>query len=272
MSQKECATISSLSVRRLLGDVKTIMQNPLTDHGIYYSHDEADMLKGYALIIGQEDTPYFGGFYFFEFAFPPNYPYSPPTVTFCTNNGQVRFNPNLYTNGKVCVSILNTWKGDQWSSCQTITTVLLSLAMLFSKMPLLNEPGVGVKHPDMKNYNSIIEWANISVAICDVIKKHPRVYLEGFYQFYDIVLDHFLLHFDKHHEFVYKKYLQHIEPIGYDTNMYNIHVIADYGKLLDRLMECKAIAMSLREPKTNTLEPSIKEGCEAKTPCSESSV
>jgi len=261
--QTECAPISSVSVRRLLVDVKTIMQHPLTEHGIYYSHDESDMLKGYALIIGQEDTPYFGGFYFFEFAFPPNYPFSPPVVTFCTNNGQVRFNPNLYTNGKVCVSILNTWKGDQWSSCQTITTVLLSLAMLFSKTPLLNEPGVGLKHPDIKPYNSIIEWANISVAICDVIKKHPRVYLERFYSFYDIVLDQFLLHFDAHMDFVAKQYLQQPRSVCYKTNMYGLHVVVDYEKLQERLMECKAIAVSVRDNKPlvpNSLVPSIKEG------------
>lgn len=261
-SQSECASISSITVRRLLADVKTIMQNPLTDHGIYYSHDESDMLKGYALIIGQEDTPYFGGFYFFEFAFPTNYPYSPPTVTFCTNNGQIRFNPNLYSSGKVCVSILNTWKGDQWSSCQTITTVLLSLSTLFSQMPLLNEPGISLKHQDMNPYNAIIEWANISVAVCDVVKKNPRVYLEKFYPFYDIVLDQFLLHFDAHMDFVAKQYLQQPKPVCYNTTIYSLHVVVDYGALQDRLMECKAIAMSVRDGKPavpNSLESGIKE-------------
>ena len=62
--------ISKETISRLVNDVKNIIKNPLSEHGIYYQHDEADMLKGYALIVGPEDTPYFGGFYFFEFSFP----------------------------------------------------------------------------------------------------------------------------------------------------------------------------------------------------------
>ena len=59
--------ISKESVHRLLLDVRQIMKNPLEDNGIYYSHDETDMLRGYAMIVGPSDTPYFGGFYFFKF-------------------------------------------------------------------------------------------------------------------------------------------------------------------------------------------------------------
>lgn len=28
-----------------------------------------------------------------------------------TGGGKVRFNPNLYNNGKVCLSLLGTWSG-----------------------------------------------------------------------------------------------------------------------------------------------------------------
>ena len=70
MSQEKTVTLSKETIRRLLNDVKIIINTPLTDHGIYYSHDEDDIMKGYALIIGPSDTPYFGGFYFFELQFP----------------------------------------------------------------------------------------------------------------------------------------------------------------------------------------------------------
>ena len=59
--------ITKESISRLLTDVKQIIKNPLSENGIYYVHDDTDMLKGYALIIGPDDTPYFGGYYFFEF-------------------------------------------------------------------------------------------------------------------------------------------------------------------------------------------------------------
>ena len=150
--------ISKESVNRLLKDVKNIIKNPLFDNGIYYIHDDSDLLKGYALIIGPEDTPYFGGYYFFELKFPFDYPHTPPKVTYYTNGDDVRFNPNLYKCGKVCVSLLNTWRGEQWTSCQTISTVLLTLCTLLCKNPLLNEPGVSFTHADMKKYNVIIEY------------------------------------------------------------------------------------------------------------------
>ena len=32
-------------------------------------------------------------------------------LTYLTNDGNTRFHPNLYRNGKVCLSVLNTWRG-----------------------------------------------------------------------------------------------------------------------------------------------------------------
>jgi ubiquitin-protein ligase len=67
--------ISKETISRLLNDVKQIIKNPLSENGIYYIHDDSDILKGYALIIGPSDTPYFGGNYFFEFEYPRDYLY-----------------------------------------------------------------------------------------------------------------------------------------------------------------------------------------------------
>ena len=61
--------INKETIQRLLKDVRQIIKHPLTDNGIYYSHGENDMMKGYALIVGPSGTPYFGGYYFFEFYF-----------------------------------------------------------------------------------------------------------------------------------------------------------------------------------------------------------
>ena len=47
-----------------------LYNNPLNNDGIYYSHDETDITKGYALIIGQDGSPYKDGFYLFKFHFP----------------------------------------------------------------------------------------------------------------------------------------------------------------------------------------------------------
>jgi ubiquitin-conjugating enzyme E2 Z len=162
----------SNNLKRLLKDVRNIMKNPLTNHGIHYIHDNNDCTVGYALIIGPQETPYKNGFYFFKFDFPPAYPYEPPKVNYLTNGENVRFNPNLYRNGKVCLSVLNTWKGEGWTSCQNISSVLLTLVShVFCKNPILNEPGVTKTHPSYKSYHEILNWANYKVAFYDVINK-----------------------------------------------------------------------------------------------------
>ena len=43
------------------------IKNPLTNHGIYYIHDETNIMKGYAMIIGPKKTIYQDGFFFFSF-------------------------------------------------------------------------------------------------------------------------------------------------------------------------------------------------------------
>tara|TARA_Y100000816_G_C26091384_1_gene576801 strand:- start:404 stop:1144 length:741 start_codon:yes stop_codon:yes gene_type:complete len=167
----EKKTMTIKSQKRLLKDVADIMKNNLSDQGIYYIHDENNFLNGYAMIFGPEKTPYENGVYFFSFKFPYNYPFSPPKLTYLTNDGKTRFNPNLYRNGKVCLSILNTWKGEQWTSCQTIRSVLLTLVTVLNENPLLNEPGVSPKNPQVDTYNKIIRYRNYCVAINNVLEQ-----------------------------------------------------------------------------------------------------
>jgi ubiquitin-conjugating enzyme E2 Z len=232
--------ISKETINRLLKDVKQIIKSPLTDNGIYYIHDDTDMLKGYALIIGPENTPYFGGYYFFEFYYPVDYPHSPPKVTYCTNRNGIRFNPNLYVCGKVCVSLLNTWRGDQWTSCQTISTVLLTLCTLLNETPLLNEPGVTIQHKDFLPYNKIIEYANLGIAVCDIVSKREGIYLPFFYLFYSYVKDSFYKNYDKMMEFAEKKYKEEF-PLCKNIviGFYGLNVLVDYNRLIQKLKETK---------------------------------
>jgi ubiquitin-protein ligase len=179
--------VSKETMKRIISDIKTLRKEPLNTHGIYYEHDDTDMLLGRALIIGPADTPYADGFYLFKFKFPTNYPHEPPVVEFCTSDGRTRFNPNLYRSGKVCLSILNTWEGEQWSGCQTISTVLLALCTILNDTPLLNEPGVTKQHHDYANYNKIIAYKNYEIAIIEMLLRPPS----DFATFQPIMREHF---------------------------------------------------------------------------------
>lgn len=244
------AFITKETINRLLKDVRHIIINPLTDQGIYYIHDDSDMLKGYAMIVGPSETPYFGGFYFFEFTYPYDYPHSPPKVKYCTNGNGIRFNPNLYTCGKVCVSLLNTWRGDQWTSCQSISTVLLTLCTLLCKDPLLNEPGVDDKHRDINSYNEIIEYSNLNVAVCDIVKKKNDVYLSFFDNFYPYIKENFNKNYNKLLEFAQKKQSdQNVQNKCFKTGFYNMNVTVNYNNIIMKLNEAKQISeiISLEE-------------------------
>jgi ubiquitin-protein ligase len=226
--KEKIVVIKKENIQRLISDVKNIIKNPLIDNGIYYKHDETDLLKGYALIIGPENTPYFGGFYFFQFAFPSDYPYSPPLVTYLTTNGKTRFNPNLYNNGKVCVSILNTWTGDKWSACQTISSVLLTLCTLLVDNPLQNEPGQTKTSREAGAYQNIIEYENINFSICDLIINYKDKLQSTLHCFYPIMLEHFLKNYKQITEFIHKKDKNKIVNV---VSFYSMSEIIDYKHL-----------------------------------------
>ena len=239
MTTNEDVTISKESITRLLKDVRQIMTNPLSDNGIYYVHDDEDVLQGYAMIIGPSDTPYFGGFYFFKFKYPYDYPFSPPTVTYHTNDGNVRFNPNLYINGKVCISILNTWRGEQWSSCQSISTILLTLCTLFVKNPIVNEPGISLSNSDNKPYNEIIKYSNIKVAVCNMIQQKHGVFMPEFSMFLSFMKENFLKNMDSILAFLTDKKNSEKEKYSVRTRIYNMNIMVDYPTLFNDFMECK---------------------------------
>jgi len=231
MSDNKNTIISKDAIQRLLRDVKNIMRNPLTDNGIYYVHDDEDMLKGYAMIVGPSETPYFGGFYFFEFSYPVDYPHSPPAVKYMTNGDNIRFNPNLYVNSKVCISLLNTWRGEQWTSCQSISTVLLNLCTLLCKDPLLNEPGVSKTHPDFANYTKIIEYKNIEIAILRMVAKDPSSFCEQFNVFYPILKENFIKNNDAVIKYLEEKSNNETAPEKITTSMYSMITVIEYKKL-----------------------------------------
>lgn len=47
----------------------------------------------------------------FDVRFPNDYPKSPPLFHFHSVTGE-KINPNLYTNGGICLSLLGTWHGE----------------------------------------------------------------------------------------------------------------------------------------------------------------
>ena len=231
-------TITKETAHRLAKDIRDITKNSLNDMGIYYIHHDTNMLKGYALIIGPENTLYEGGYFFFNIDFPPNYPHAPPLFTFLTNDGETRMNPNLYRNGKVCLSILNTWHGEPWSGCQTIRSVLLSIcSTIFVNTPLLNEPGITKNNIDYEKYNSIIEHQTIKTSILKMLDNCPIMH------FKEIIQDHFNKNYSKILKKVNEKCKIQKNKKSYvcATKIYNMMIVINYPFLKKELKKVKPI-------------------------------
>ena len=220
------------SIIRLAKDVKSIIRNPLENNNIYYKHDDENIYKGYALIIGSKTTPYELGYYFFELNYPTNYPFEPPVVIFKTCDGLTRFNPNLYINGKVCLSILNTWSGEGWSSCQTISSILLILSSILNSNPLTNEPGIKITNLDNDNYNNLLTYKNIEFSIIkqiEYLNDDLNTTLKNFKQFQSIINKKFLENRDQIIENLNK--IKHLDKQTIKVNVYNLNQFIDLDKL-----------------------------------------
>ncbi|KAJ2699757.1 Ubiquitin-conjugating enzyme E2 7 [Coemansia sp. IMI 203386] len=85
-----------------------------------------------------KDTYYEGGMFKAVMKFPKNYPFEPPSLKFTSD----LWHPNVYEDGRVCISILHRAEvdlsgyediGERWSPAQTVESILMSvIAMLNS--------------------------------------------------------------------------------------------------------------------------------------------
>lgn len=138
--------LTASRMRRIQKEHK-ILNSSLPD-GIFVRTWEArlDLLR--VLIIGPAKTPYELAPFVMDFRFGPSFPLSPPDAYFHSwTNGIGRINPNLYEDGKICLSLLGTWpadaKNEGWSSNRSsMLQILVSLmGLVLVKEPYYNEAG-----------------------------------------------------------------------------------------------------------------------------------
>ncbi|KAI9513052.1 hypothetical protein F5148DRAFT_463736 [Russula earlei] len=101
--------------------------------------DRSDLLR--SLIIGPENTPYEDAPFVIDWMLDSDFPQSPPIAHFLSwTNGNGRVNPNLYEEGKVCLSILGTWAGDRSESWSPSRSSLLQALVSIQGLVLVKEP------------------------------------------------------------------------------------------------------------------------------------
>ncbi|GLB35998.1 putative ubiquitin-conjugating enzyme family protein [Lyophyllum shimeji] len=117
-----------------------VLSNSLPDSIIVRAYeDRTDLLR--SLILGPENTPYEDAPFVIDWMLDSNFPHSPPVAHFHSwTNGNGRVNPNLYEEGKVCLSILGTWSGDKDEMWSAARSSLLQAFVSIQGLVLVREP------------------------------------------------------------------------------------------------------------------------------------
>ncbi|MCJ1298393.1 hypothetical protein MMC08_001182, partial [Hypocenomyce scalaris] len=149
---------------------------------------DVDVRNVKALIVGPPETPYEFGFFEFSVKFPKEYPGKAPHINATTTNGgRCRFNPNIYAQGKVCLSILGTWRGErgeEWSSAQGLESILISIQSLMSSNPYENEPGYehadsGEDKKNKAHYVAKIRHETLRIAVIQRLEDFLGIHSDG---------------------------------------------------------------------------------------------
>lgn len=115
-----------------------------------------------ALVVLNPDSLYYGGYFKATMKFPKNYPYEPPDFRF----ERPLWHPNIYPDGRLCISILHQpgedamsgeLASERWSPIQRVESVLISV------LSLLDDAEVSSP-------------ANIDAGV--MLRKDPKAYQE----------------------------------------------------------------------------------------------
>eukprot|EP01119_Soliformovum_irregulare_P016147 TRINITY_DN463_c0_g1_i1.p1 TRINITY_DN463_c0_g1~~TRINITY_DN463_c0_g1_i1.p1 ORF type:complete len:692 (-),score=204.00 TRINITY_DN463_c0_g1_i1:151-2226(-) len=192
--------VTGPKIKRLIQEVGTLSSNlPLhLGSSVFLRVDEERIDVMRALITGPEGTPYENGCFQFDIYCPSEYPKGPPLVNLqTTGGGSVRFNPNLYNCGKVCLSLLGTWEGgtnEKWNEkTSTLLQVMVSIqSLIFVEQPYFNEPGyesdMNTPHGKQQSqeYNDVIRLGTLRWAIVEQLRTPSQ-------GFEEVIKNHFLL-------------------------------------------------------------------------------
>jgi len=249
--------LSNIAKTRIMADRNMVKkdQKGYNESVIYFGIDENKLNNKFRiLMIGSKDieNPYFGGFFMFGGKFPDQYPFFPPHVKAKTQGEGCRFHPNYYVSGKCCVSILGTWSGPPWTSCQNLGTVAQTLKSLYIENPITQEPGweTCIDHRS-KSYSNIVTYRTLQVAVLRMMDDPPS----GYEDFVPIMEKNFLQLFPKLMEKL--ENMKHLHGKFIKSPMYGMTLTCDITGLID-LFQKKHLQLTKKYGNLHNLVNDVK--------------
>lgn len=149
------------------------LEKPNPDYFVHFKNDDVTSLDAY--LLGAPDSLYSHKVLKFHIDIPSNYPFMPPKVKFI-QHGSGRIHPNLYVDGKVCLSILGTWPGEPWSQAMGVETILVTIRSLLDNKPFTHEPS----GRDDPAYNSWVQYCTWNLLLLDHLEKETEPAFQAF--------------------------------------------------------------------------------------------
>ena len=123
-----------MAMKRLQMELKQQISEP----NYYYSIDvdEKNFMKWNILLLGPSDTIFEGGIFRCQIEFPKEYPNKPPSFKFVDK----LYHPNIYPDGKVCISILHEGEdqygyehiSERWNPSHSVNSILMSILSMLT--------------------------------------------------------------------------------------------------------------------------------------------
>lgn len=141
-----------MAIKRLMNEFEQYQKDP----NPYYSLEpcESNIYIWDVLLFGPTETIFEGAIIKCQFKFNQEYPNKPPEFNFISNFPH----PNIYPNGKVCISILHEGTdqynyehiSERWNPSHSINSILMSILLILS-VPNFESPA---------NVDASIMWRN----------------------------------------------------------------------------------------------------------------
>jgi len=145
------------ALRILQNTFKKLIEDPV--EGFLCIPDEDNFFEWDVYIEGPRETPYEGGIFKMKMEFPKDFPMMPPELHFVSEF----WHPNVYTDGKVCISILHPpvhdelsdeLPGERWLPSQSVSSILLSVISMLNDPNFSSPANVDASVECRKDYNT----------------------------------------------------------------------------------------------------------------------
>jgi ubiquitin-conjugating enzyme E2 G1 len=155
-----------MSLKRLKIEYETIIKEPNYYYSININPNNFYIWN--ILMIGPPETLFDGALIKCSLSFPKEYPTKPPIFKF---NDKI-FHPNVYNDGKICISILHEGIdeygyehiSERWNPSHNVDSILMSILSLLDK-PNFDSPA---------NIDASIMWQNNIKEYKEIIYKYVK--------------------------------------------------------------------------------------------------